>query len=68
MSAFAKRKIVLRISVPKDSPGAYLSAIPGYAGEYEVLLNHGSKFKINKIDTYMDGTVTKLIVDATLVE
>ena len=68
MSAFAKRKIVLRISVPKDSPGAYLSAIPGYAGEYEVHLNHGSKFKINKIDTYMDGTVTKLIVDATLVE
>lgn len=67
MSAFAKRKIVLRINIPKGSPGAYLSAIPGYAGEYEVLLNHGSKFMINKVDTYKDGTVTKLIVDATLV-
>ncbi|HAT4340548.1 ADP-ribosyltransferase [Clostridium perfringens] len=67
MSAFAKRKIVLRISIPKDSPGAYLSAIPGYAGEYEVLLNHGSKFKINKIDSFKDGTVTKLILDATLI-
>lgn len=67
MSAFAKRKIVLRISIPKNSPGAYLSAIPGYAGEYEVLLNHGSKFKVNKIDTFKDGTVTKLIIDATLI-
>lgn len=68
MSAFAKRKIVLRISIPKNSPGAYLSAIPGYAGEYEVLLNHGSKFKISKIDSYKDGTTTKLIVDATLID
>lgn len=68
MSAFAKRKIVLRISIPKNSPGAYLSAIPGYAGEYEVLLNHGSKFKISKIDSYNDGTTTKLIVDATLID
>nr|4GY2_A Chain A, Iota toxin component Ia [Clostridium perfringens]4H03_A Chain A, Iota toxin component Ia [Clostridium perfringens]4H0T_A Chain A, Iota toxin component Ia [Clostridium perfringens] len=67
MSAFAKRKIILRINIPKDSPGAYLSAIPGYAGEYEVLLNHGSKFKINKVDSYKDGTVTKLILDATLI-
>ncbi|HBG7285455.1 ADP-ribosyltransferase [Clostridioides difficile] len=66
MSAFAPRKIVLRISIPKGSPGAYLSAIPGYGGEYEVLLNHGSKFKINKVDTYKDKTTTKLIVDATL--
>nr|CAA66611.1 Sa component [Thomasclavelia spiroformis] len=68
MSAFAKRKIVLRISIPKNSPGAYLSAIPGYAGEYEVLLNHGSKFKISKIDSYKDGTTTKLIVDRTLID
>ena len=68
MSAFAKRKIVLRISIPKNSPGAYLSAIPGYAGEYEVLLNPGSKFKISKIDSYKDGTTTKLIVDATLID
>lgn len=68
MSAFAKRKIVLRINIPKNSPGAYLSAIPGYAGEYEVLLNHGSKFKISKIDSYKDGTTTKLIVDATLID
>nr|4H0Y_A Chain A, Iota toxin component Ia [Clostridium perfringens] len=67
MSAFAKRKIILRINIPKDSPGAYLSAIPGYAGEYSVLLNHGSKFKINKVDSYKDGTVTKLILDATLI-
>ena len=67
MSAFAKRKIVLRISIPKNSPGAYLSAIPGYAGEYEVLLNHGSKFKVNKIDTFKDGTVTQSIIDATLI-
>nr|4H0X_A Chain A, Iota toxin component Ia [Clostridium perfringens] len=67
MSAFAKRKIILRINIPKDSPGAYLSAIPGYAGEYAVLLNHGSKFKINKVDSYKDGTVTKLILDATLI-
>nr|4H0V_A Chain A, Iota toxin component Ia [Clostridium perfringens] len=67
MSAFAKRKIILRINIPKDSPGAYLSAIPGYAGSYEVLLNHGSKFKINKVDSYKDGTVTKLILDATLI-
>lgn len=67
MSAFAKRKIVLRITIPKGSPGAYLSAIPGYAGEYEVLLNHGSKFKISKIDSYKDGAITKLIVDATLI-
>lgn len=67
MSAFAKRKIILRINIPKGSPGAYLSAIPGYAGEYEVLLNHGSKFKINKVDSYKDGTVTKLILDATLI-
>lgn len=66
MSAFAPRKIILRISIPKDSTGAYLSAVPGYGGEYEVLLNHGSKFKINKIDTYKDGSTTKLVVDATL--
>ncbi|MFL8801482.1 MULTISPECIES: ADP-ribosyltransferase [unclassified Clostridioides] len=66
MSAFAPRKIVLRINIPKGSPGAYLSAVPGYGGEYEVLLNHGSKFKINKVDTYKDKTTTKLIVDATL--
>ncbi|UUV16762.1 ADP-ribosyltransferase [Clostridioides difficile] len=67
MSAFAARKIVLRINIPKGSPGAYLSAVPGYGGEYEVLLNRGSKFKINKVETYKDGTTTKIIVDATLV-
>ncbi|MDB3084253.1 iota toxin protein Ia [Clostridioides difficile] len=67
MSAFSARKIVLRINIPKGSPGAYLSAVPGYAGEYEVLLNRGSKFKINKVETYKDKSITKVIVDATLV-
>lgn len=67
MSAFAARKIVLRINIPKGSPGAYLSAVPGYGGEYEVLLNRGSKFKVNKVETYKDKSTTKVIVDATLV-
>lgn len=67
MSAFAKRKIVLRIALPKGTSGAYVSALPGYGGEYKVLLNHGSSFKINKIDTFKDGATTKLIVDATLI-
>ncbi|WP_285894808.1 MULTISPECIES: ADP-ribosyltransferase [unclassified Clostridioides] len=66
MSGFAPRRIVLRIMLPKGSSGTYVSSFPGAAGEFEFLLNHGSKLKINKVDTYKDGTTTKLIVDTTL--
>lgn len=67
MSGFGSRKIILRINLPKGSSASYVSSFPGAAGEYEVLLNHDSKFKINKVDTYKDGTTTKVIVDATLI-
>lgn len=65
-SAFGPRRIVLRIMLPKGSSGTYVSAFPGAGGEFEFLLNHGSKLKINKVETYKDGTTTKLIVNATL--
>ncbi|MCC0663438.1 ADP-ribosyltransferase [Clostridioides sp. ZZV15-6597] len=67
MNGFAARKIILRINMPKGSSASYVSSFPGLGGEFEFLLNRDSKFKINKVDTYKDGTTTKVIVDAILV-
>lgn len=69
LSAFAPRKFILRLQVPKGSKGAYLSALGGFASEKEVLLEKGSAYHIDKItEVSLSGIQkgTRYIVDATL--
>lgn len=72
ISAFAKRKLILRLHLPKESNAAYVSVAEGYKNEYEVLIDHGYSYKIDNITEYYDesslgGKTNKLIIDATLI-
>ena len=42
---------ILKIHVPKESPGAYVDHISKYPGEYEYLLPKGSNLKYHKTET-----------------
>ncbi|MCC0663436.1 ADP-ribosyltransferase [Clostridioides sp. ZZV15-6597] len=66
-STFASRKFTIRMRLPKGTNAAYISNLNGSRSERELLVDHNSTFKINKIDTYKSGTTTNLILDMSLV-
>lgn len=72
ISAFAKRKLILRLHLPKGTNASYVSVAEGYKNEYEILIDRGYSYKIDNITKYYDdsslgGKTNKLIIDATLI-
>lgn len=72
ISAFAKRKLILRLHLPKGINASYVSVAEGYKNEYEILIDRGYSYRIDNIKEYYDdsslgGKTNKLIIDATLI-
>lgn len=66
-NVFGKRKIILRLQVPKESSGAYVAVLDGFKREEkEILLDKGSKYHIDKVTEVVVKGTKKLVVDATL--
>ncbi|TKI36823.1 hypothetical protein FC683_07335 [Bacillus cereus] len=66
-TSFGTRKIILRLQVPKGSSGAYVAGLDGFKpAEKEILLDKGSKYRINKVSEVVVKGTKKLVVDATL--
>ncbi|MCU5669005.1 ADP-ribosyltransferase [Bacillus cereus] len=66
-TSFSPRKIILRLQVPKGSSGAYVAGLDGFKpAEKEILLDKGSKYRIDKVTEVVVKGTKKLVVDATL--
>ncbi|MBJ8154290.1 ADP-ribosyltransferase [Bacillus cereus] len=66
-TSFGIRKIILRLQVPKGSSGVYAAVLDGFkSAEKEILLDKGSKYRIDKITEVVVKGTKKLVVDATV--
>lgn len=73
VSSFQFGRFIFRINLPKGTRGAYVSELGGFKGEHEVILDKGTKLKIDRVTHYREmmanrTTITKVIIDATAIQ
>ena len=62
--------IILRLNVPKETAGGYVSVngFDGFSSERELLLDKDQKYRIDRVSTINLKNKTRYLVDASIIK